>query len=361
MPKVLVVFLVLVGIAIIITIALFFLWPAKPDTKVDQSASTQSTTEDVPITLYRSENGGEGWVPVPAARGLDILAFEWRAGHQNQFYIGTRGQGLFRSDDGGKTLTQVKDPKNVLRPDSSVYAIAQSSDGTELILAVFQEGFGRLIRLREIGAQELYHVPLENYGLFGVVVDQKDSRHIVAVSGEGNVLETVDGGQTWEVIAHTKDGIVKLLASSGTRGRLWGIGEQNTFFRSTTYGRLWNAISDISLDEKGSVGKLYDVREHTARRALLAGSDYGVIESHDNGETWDGFITPVPPSTRAVEAVEGHPRFSEIFWWAAGNEVFRTEDGGITWRMSTLPVAGKIILLRSEENNPKILYAGLSR
>jgi len=120
------------------------------------------------------------------------------------------------------------------------------------------------------------------------------SRHIAwAVSLDGTVLHTVDGGRTWEVVPHP-DVTIGQVNRMDVRGR---------------------RNADIRIvDEQGG--------------------RWGMIHSQDNGETWRReFVDydPGPPVIPGLHMVSAHSR--RVAWcasWFSG-ELFRTKDGGDHW------------------------------
>ncbi|MBI2052730.1 MAG: hypothetical protein HYT34_00605 [Candidatus Ryanbacteria bacterium] len=356
MPKFAAVFLVFIGAAALIALGMFIFAPA--------AFFGKDGTKEMPkkeASIIVSEDGGATWHVLETARGLEPLSFEFKKGDTNQFYIGTKGMGLWVSTDAGNTIIQVGDPGNKLDTDADIYHITQNASGDALYLSVFQRGYGMLIRLSGDRAENLYTAPLQNFGIFGSIVSERDERHISLASGDGSFLETVDGGKTWETISRTKEGFIMLEKDPEREGHFWALGNKQSFYATDTGGRLWREYRNIKVDEKESPGQIHSFIFSQTRKALLAASDYGLLESLDNGASWRAFRTPVPPRTLKVTAVASHPYFGEVLWMILGGEVYRTDDGGITWRMNLLPGKVPIRFLRVDAGNPKKLYAGISR
>ena len=103
------------------------------------------------------------------------------------------------------------------------------------------------------------------------------------------------------------------------------------------------------------------MRYHGARGSLMLATDYGLIETYNNGESWQDFQTPIPARSVPIQAIAIHPRLSEAFWMASNNQIFETEDGGITWKHFILPVSQKIKLLIVNPTDPQTIYAGLTQ
>ena len=196
------------------------------------------------------------------------------------------------------------------------------------------------------------------------MVDQSDDRHIDIASGDGGFFETVDGGKSWEPISRTAEGLVRLLSHPSVPGKLWALGNKGTFYASDSGGRVWKEHKSISIDGGHAAKKIYEIKYNPLRHSVLAATDYGFIETADNGESWTAFRTIIPPNALAVTAVAPHPRFAEVLWMAADRQIYRTDDGGVTWTKGSFPQTlndAVVSLLEVDENNPKRIYAGFSR
>jgi len=358
MNKFLIVVGVIIVLAILLTILLFVVWPISSPPKKTEDAKPEGNA-----ALYVSTDGGSAWEALDSSRGLTPSVFEFKKNDPAQFYIGTKGKGLWLARDGGRTITQVKDPKNVLLDTADVYGISQDEKGDTLYLAVYQNNYGRVLRLRESGAEELYSVPIERYLVTGVLVGLKNEKKIWVSSSDGNFLESLDGGTTWEIIASTRESFKILIRHPTEDGTFWAVTEGNKLYTTDSGGRLWHERAKISIEDEGQRAQakvIYELEYNPYSRSLMAASDYGIIESIDNGKSWHTFRTPLPPASIHVTAVRSHPLFGEVFWVGASNQIYRTDDGGITWSKHLLPVQGTITMLQVDSTNPKRIYAGLS-
>jgi|GEM_PF-3227111 len=360
LPTAVKVFLGILGIVIIIIVVTFLVLRSQPERNEPATPTTEE--EAGPASLLVSYDGGDTWNEVESSKGFRLRTIEFKNGDSNTLYVGTEGKGLWVYDDVRKSMEEVKDPDNNLKNTANIFDIEQSLDGEALYVGAFQEGRGRVVRLVESGSREIYIMPLEGFGVFGVFVDPLDARHINFAAGDGSFFESRDGGTTnsWEVIARFREGTVKFESSETAPTRMWAIGNQNGLYTTSTGGRSWFARPSISVDSNG-ISKINDMRYHTPRGALMLATDYGLIESYDDGVTWESFQTPIVPKAAPISAVAVHPRRSETFWMTSGNQMYRTQDGGITWKQIILPTPLQISMLRVDSQNPLIMYAGLTQ
>ncbi|MBM3342419.1 MAG: hypothetical protein FJY56_09970 [Betaproteobacteria bacterium] len=100
--------------------------PNFPDRNVDIYAITYHPTRPnvlyagaAPVALYRSEDGGENWKKMPAARApkncdmdfpVRIIRMAIDPSRPNDIYLALEVDGVIRSSDGGETFTDVSKP-----------------------------------------------------------------------------------------------------------------------------------------------------------------------------------------------------------------------------------------------------------
>jgi photosystem II stability/assembly factor-like uncharacterized protein len=352
-------FLAIVGIALLITALTFFIWRPTANAPTQPKNNTAQVTD---AGVLMSQDGGASWKPLAGSGGLIPLVLAEKKGANHGLYIGTKGQGLWFLKDGASALEQVKDPSGVLDPASSVYSIAQTHDGIILYLGVLQKNRGYIIRIDENKAEAVYQAAIKGYGVLGVIVDQSNSAHINAAVSDGTFIETRDGGssQYWSIIAQTRQSLVKFAFNPKNPNTFWAFGNKNAFYSSDTAGQRWTERLTTQI-EKTKISTVNNLQYIPTRDALFAATNYGLIDSVDNGKTWRAFRTPVPPLTLAATALAAHPSFEEVFWFAAGNQIYRTDDGGESWRNTVLPTEKKVSVLQINTANPKILYAGITQ
>jgi photosystem II stability/assembly factor-like uncharacterized protein len=210
-----------------------------------------------------------------------------------------------------------------------------------------------------------------------------DERRGWVAGGNGALLETADGGETWRSAARrpTEDTIRDIYFSDSLTG--WIVCERDIYKLRTrdearTYlmktadgGRTWQRVNLAEPDARlvravftegghawafGEAGILYATRDGGANwsrqksptrylllggtfldrdRGWLVGARSTILQTYDGGETWRaGLVEARDVRFTAVSFVE--PRIG----WAVGAEgrIFMTLDGGRTWHAQKSPV-----------------------
>ncbi|MEO0400051.1 MAG: glycosyl hydrolase [Pseudomonadota bacterium] len=148
-----------------------------------------------------------------------------------------------------------------------------------------------------------------------------------------------------------------------TGGGLWKTTDSGANWAPVTDGQIKSAsIGAIAVDPKNPDTVYIGMGEGQLRNNVLQGD--GVYKSIDGGRTWRNIGLS---KTRTITTIRVHPKNTEIVYAAALGDpfapntergVYRSKDGGESWRK---------ILFRSEEagaidlsmdvNNPNVLYA----
>jgi photosystem II stability/assembly factor-like uncharacterized protein len=196
----------------------------------------------------------------------------------------------------------------------------------------------------------------------------------LSVSGSAQVDPRLFQEMRWRLIGPFRGG--RTVAISGVPGQpnLFYMAPSNGgVWKSTDYGRTWNAIFDDL--PTGSIGGLaiapsnpdiiYVGSGEGLRRPDLSTGD-GIYKSTDGGRTWqhlglrDGqqisviLVDPHDPN-RVFVAVLGHP-------YGPNTErgIFRSLDGGLTWKKILYKGENTgAIDLAFDPSNPQILYADM--
>lgn len=188
----------------------------------------------------------------------------------------------------------------------------------------------------------------------------------------GGILESLDGGQTWqpmqaradamsmdvgdgttlyiaghEVFQVSRDGgrtwsdvdadlpnldIHAFARDPAEPDRMWAYLAEGGVYESTDAGTTWRSVYD------GHVPFLTAVARDSGTRLLGLDPTSGVVQSDDGGASWD-LLSPPPASPVVSLAAEDDGR---IVLLGTGDGLYRSEDGAVTWKrilLVELPLA----------------------
>ncbi len=238
--------------------------------------------------------------------------------HNNTFYFGATGGGVWKTTDGGSNWKNISD--KYFGGSIGSVAVAPSDEdivyvgeGENTMRGNVSEGLGGMWRSEDAGKS------WKNIGL-------KDGRHIirivihpknpdivwVAVMGhlfgpneERGVYKTINGGKTWKRVLYVNNqtGCSDLVMEPGNPNVLyagtWRLirtpyslesgGEGSGLWKSTDGGETWKNISASKGLPKGTwgiVGVAVAPSNTDKIYSIIENKDGGLFMSNDGGETW---------------------------------------------------------------------------
>ena len=255
--------------------------------------------------------------------------------HLYTIWVGTRSGGVWKTTNGGTTWDSAFDSVGV----AAIGAIAVAPSNGDIVWV----GTG----------------------------DQANARS--SYSGRG-VFRTVDGGKHWtpvgledshhiaRIVIHPRDPEVVYVAAMG---HLFSTNEQRGVFRTRDGGRTWKKVLYVD-DKTGAIdlvmdpvnpGQLYAAMYEKQRmpwRLIESGPGSGIYRTSDGGDNWTHLDGGLPKGNLGRIGLDVFRRNPRILYALVenqnpgptgrgiiGNELYRTNDAGTTWRlMSDTNVAG---------------------
>jgi len=139
--------------------------------------------------LYRSSDAGERWVPMNVG-GPEILALLQHPAHPDILLAGQEDEGIRFSTDRGATWAVARVPFA-----TSIYAFGSSTDGRDLYAAGWKSGLWRSEDGGTTWTQVWRADGIE--AIYSVLVDPEDPVHVMAGTVGSGVFESFDRGLTW--------------------------------------------------------------------------------------------------------------------------------------------------------------------
>ena len=309
------------------------------------------------------------WREIGPYRGGRSIAVSGVYGKPKEFYMGTTGGGLWKSEDEGKTWKCVSDG---FFKSGAVGAIAVSRSNPDVVYVGMGETalrgnvtYGDGIYKSEDGGKTWKNVGLAATRMIGMIAVHPTNPDIVYVAAMGNafgqnpergVFKSTDGGKTWAKILYIDDksGAVEVHLDPKNPDRIyastweafrkpWTLssgGPGSKIMRSEDAGATWQDLSAKPGLPKLPFGRIgigiSDAAPDVIWAVVEANPGRGIYRSPDRGETWSLV------STRE-DAIQRPFYFSRIVFDPKSPDQFfvlnvsmqKSSDGGKKWSSVT--------------------------
>lgn len=257
------------------------------------------------------------------------------------FYVGTRNGGVWKTTNNGTTFEPIFDGQ----PKLSIGDIAVAPSDANIVWVGTGESYcarssnpgdgvykstdaGKT--WKNMGLNDSHHIArIIIHPLNPDIVYVAAMGHLFTMNTERGVFKTSDGGKTWQKILYVNEkiGAVDLVLVNSTPDVLYAAmydkvrlpwhyelgGPESAIYRTLDAGKTWTRLADgLPTGRIGRIG--LDVYQKNPQ--IL----YAVVENGNRR----------PPTAQEIE--QDKRRGIEPAQRTAGNEVFRTDDGGKTWR-----------------------------
>ena len=342
------------------------------------------------IVTWKSTDGGKTWTAIRGAPGGDDYQNMWINPNDPRIILLVADQGAIVTVNGGKTWSSWYN-----QPTAQLYHAITTNTFPYRVCGGQQESGSVCIESRgndgEITFRDWHPVGVIEYGY--VAPDPLNS-NIIYGAGRNEVSRFHwDTGQVQDVTPipvmdgkYRADRTGPIIFSPLDPHLIYYAA--NVLFKTTDGGHSWQIISpDLTREHPGipaSLGALADKDPyaHKVRGAiyaiapsfknvntLWAGTDDGLIwVTHDGGKNWKNVTPPgITPWSKVTQLVASH--FDDETAYASVSRfrindlrpyVYRTHDGGKTWKLITngLPDAAPVNTVREDPVRKGLLFAG---
>jgi len=315
--------------------------------------------------VFKSSNGGVRWHAANAGLNLTtVTSLALDSQHPQVVYAGARSEGLFKSSDRGLHWLPVGGRV------TSVDAVAIDPHNPSVVLAA--GAIHNVIRSSDAGRSW----QSARTGMKARVAALAISgRYAYAGSFARGVFYSSDGGRSWQSTPGPGNNYVQALAIDPNDPTVvyagsWG-SDARGLYKSTDAGHTWRRLTDGLEDSDVSAVALDPIRPTT----IYIGTGGGVFKSADGGATWQHAsaglarirtqgITAAGNAasftmTVSVSAIAVDPLKTTVIYAATHERgVFRSTDGGASWRAFNTGLAASDIASLAVDTRGRTLYAG---
>ncbi len=262
-------------------------------------------------------------------------------GTPHRIYVGTIGEGVWRSSDGGETFIRAADGMFV---ECFVRALVVHPHNPRVLYLGNEHGLYRT----DDGAGHWQRVESPSTGqqIWSILLAPTNPDVIVVGACPARLFRSEDGGRTWTEplvrmmqgcprILHTR--VTTLCADPSDPNTLWAGVEIDGLYRSRDAGRTWQAVGKGLSSQ--DIHALVALPGH-----LLATTNNDVNVSHDDGDTWEplqlGKALPLPYFRGLAQQSDN----KGVLFLGNGDGppgttglIARSLDGGVRWQPMQMP------------------------
>lgn len=206
-----------------------------------------------------------------------------------------------------------------------------------------------------------------------VAIDHFDTNIIYIGTSRGEIIKSLDSGESWQTIQRLEEGVARLIISpldsrlifvATSRNRIFSFSPISSQDSSIPFspdgGNLvdkWTDLNNVLADYNlGSSFKDFIICSQDG--TMFIATDKLILRSPDNGITWESIKLLQPEKDAVINAMNVNPRNSNEIYYVTNTTFFRSSDGGLTWTTKKLPTkrAGRELLV--DFTNPSIIYMG---
>ncbi|MBI4050357.1 MAG: hypothetical protein HY396_00050 [Candidatus Doudnabacteria bacterium] len=272
-----------------------------------------------------------------------------KANNQN-LLVATLNAGVFASDNQASKWFR-------LLPEVSAYdAFINPHNSEEIFVAGAKAKTATIMESPDRAGSwiQIYSEPVSQAAVTSLITDPRNPAVLFAGLSTGTILRSIDFGNTWNVLTDFSDRIAA-LALTPTGLTFYMLGRSEGLRRSNDGGKNW---AKIELPEKPTFYNAFNIDANNSAVLYIA-TDKGLFRSQDNGASFSKLLLPLTPELNNVSAVAVNPKDSRQIFAAIRATVYRSDDGGTTWRTSKLPTQRIVSDIAIDPAEPNRIYVGL--
>ncbi|HZT12489.1 MAG TPA: hypothetical protein VFA29_06790 [Candidatus Baltobacteraceae bacterium] len=311
---------------------------------------------------------------------------------RNLFYMGAVQGGIWRSANYGLTWENISDGQ-LPATATSIGALAVAPSNARVIYAGtgesdirqdFDTGTG-IYKSADGGKTWHYAGLSDTHTITSIVVDPRDPNvvyatslgHVFKPNSERGVFKSTDGGRSWKKVLfvddrtganvvvmdprHTNVLYAAMWEEQRTPWTLITGGPGSGLYKSVDAGAHWTNISSHPGFAAGMLGKIgvsVSAADPRVVYAIVQAHEGGVFRSDDGGATWKRVNSEWKLRQRAFyyTAIYADPRRRNVAYAPQVDGVFKTVDGGKTWK--TISPGGDHHIVWVNPNDTNILLVG---
>jgi len=296
--------------------------------------------------LYRWVDDGEKWQSI-GPPGFEALSFSPEPCSDGRLYLGSKGNGLALSADGGQSWKRVE---GELRHADITSLAADPAVPGRLYLGTRYNG---LYCSEDGGGSWSLLTAALGRPLIAALAQDPARPQVYYAGALDGLYRSDDGGERWSLVSDEMGSLNVQAVAVGPTGEQVYAGAHSGLYVSRDAGATWQLADDTAGISIFTV--VVDPRD--ADRVYAGSWGHNVLVSTDAGRTWASIHGGL--ETLSVHAFALDPADPQRMYAGTVEGVYRSADGGQTWLAA--PLADRplsVLALLVDPGEPARVYAG---
>ncbi len=315
--------------------------------------------------IFRSSDKGATWrqsVLISSVKGrpgnfayANIVDWQMDPSDSNTIYYTAAGQGLLYTYDTGNSWQ-----KSVALGNININDIAVDPNNK---CTIYIATGNRVLKTEDCARtwRQMYYDSNTRVVARVVAIDHFDSDNIFVALSRGDIIKSLDGGETWQTVARLKSDITKLIIDPNDSRIMYLYAGKIALRKSLDAGVTWEDFNKPLQDaELGLALKRMLLFKDEPSKMYLS-TKLGIIYTLDNGETWEKIKIIPPQNSAGIFDIAINPQNNKEVYYVTNTTFFRSNDNGENWQTIKLPTTRGGRKLIINPHKPNVIYLGVGR
>lgn len=344
------------------------------------STSSTGNSQSVDSSVFASADRGDTWrsmTAIPAASGsagsianVSVNVMTMDPSDNQAIYLGSYETGLYYT-------YKISEGWNLVKglPTATINDIKVDPKSKCILYAAISN---RVYRSTDCSRNwtQVYYDSNATVSVNAIAIDQYNPSNIYVGTSRGEIIKSIDSGNSWRTIQRMDEGVARLIISPLDSRLIFVATSKNNIFSfnsntNTNPGDSANLEANFLVENWTDLNEiLRDYNLGTSFKDIVVSPKDGVIflatekvilRSNDNAMTWENIKLIQPEKDAVINAIAVDPQNSNNLYYVTNTTFFRSSDGGATWTTKKLPTkrAGRELLI--DFKNPNVIYLGTKK
>ncbi|MBI2633261.1 MAG: hypothetical protein HYW78_02615 [Parcubacteria group bacterium] len=282
---------------------------------------------------------------------INTIAFDPQ--DHRTLYAGGNNEGLLMSLDSGESWQRVD-----RFPAMKVNAIAIDNSNKCVLYATTEN---RALKTSDCGRSwnVMYTDGAPRATIRTIAIDAMRTNTIYLGMSDGRLIRSENGGIEWALIAEFRNAVRHIYAHPRNSQVLY-VGLNDWGIRvSGDRGATWTDFSQ-ALQKKTTSGSIVGIfPDQQNPLSFIFATTNELVRTDDGGRTFYPYTLLFKPRETVIYSIAVNPKNKNEIFYTVYKTLYRSIDGGKTWKSKSLPTRRFPTILEVDPENPNVLFMGV--